>query len=214
MDWSFFQCFSNAESLMTFKGLSEGTHGFASIRNIVSFDIETFSPDGFPYNAEDPIVNYSLVVPLSKFGLFAISAIGSPEDEAILLRLLNKLIEAFNGFYLLTYNGSKFDLEYVVKRGHFYGLNFEEAFNMQRHIDVYKLVKWLGVKSPCYSQKSIEKALGIKRVVVDISGQNYHSAYKNFINDGDLTPLFYNLEDSFGCLKIARRISRIFTDNK
>ena len=208
MDLGFFRGFSDSGSPMTFKGFFEETLGPALLGGVVSFDIETFSPHGFPYNAEDPVVNYSLVVPMREFGLLAISAIGSPEAEADLLRLLSGLLVAFKDSYLLTYNGAKFDLDYVTRRGGLYGLNFEEIFDIQRHVDVYQLVRWLGVRLPCYSQQSVEKALGIKRAVLDVSGRNYCRVYRNFIKYGDLTPLFYNLEDSFGCLRIAKAILR------
>ncbi|MBC7129727.1 ribonuclease H-like domain-containing protein, partial [Candidatus Bathyarchaeota archaeon] len=176
MDKGFFQRFSGAGPPMTMKDFYEGVLGSASIKNMLSFDIETFSPTGFPYNAEDPVVNYSLVAPLERGGLFAVSAIGLPEAEVNLLRLLRGLFEAFEGFYLLTYNGVKFDLEYVVKRGRLYGLDFMDALRRHEHIDVYQLLRWLGVRLPSYSQKSVEKVLGIKRAVENVSGGNYHIA--------------------------------------
>jgi len=209
MERVFPQGFSGFGSPMTLKGFSEEILCSPLLANVVSFDIETYSPNGFPYNAEDPVVNYSLVAPLAGNGFLAISAIGLPEAEALLLKLLGGLMEAFKDFYLLTYNGLKFDLEYVFRRGRLYGLDFKEAFNTQRHIDVYQLVKWLGVRLPNYSQKSVEKAMGIVRAFEDVSGHNYHLIYRKFIDRWDLKPLFYNLEDSFGCLRIAQAVSRL-----
>ncbi|HID17965.1 TPA: hypothetical protein EYP27_00300 [Candidatus Bathyarchaeota archaeon] len=204
-----FQRVSGLEPPMMLEGFFEEAFNSPLLKDVVSFDIETFSPNGFPYNAEDPVVNYSLVIPLSGQGFVAISAIGFPKTEGSLLKLLNSLLMAFRGFHLLTHNGVKFDLEYVARRGRLYGLDFHQALNKLQHVDVYQLVRRLKVGLPSYAQKFVEKALGIKRVVEGVSGYNYHRVYRGFVDNGDLTPLFYNLEDGFGCLRIAGAVLRL-----
>jgi len=115
------------------------------------------------------------------------------------------LLSVFKGFCLLTYNGSKFDLEYVHHRGRFYNIDFDGVFSEIEHFDVYKAVReafWL----PNYGQKSVERFLGIKRVVNDVNGANYHLVFDEFALNWSLKPMFYNIEDSFGCLRIANNV--------
>jgi len=173
----------------------------------LAFDIETYSPKGFPRLMEDPVVNFSLVVPLKRRGVLAVSVLAEPCLEGEILRLLKCLLNAFKGFCLLTYNGSKFDLEYVTHRGRFYGLDFVSVFSQIEHLDVYKAVReafWL----PNYGQKSVERFLGINRVVKDVNGAFYHLFFGEFALNRSLKPMFYNIEDSFGCLRIANTVLR------
>ncbi|MEM2319646.1 MAG: ribonuclease H-like domain-containing protein [Candidatus Bathyarchaeia archaeon] len=173
---------------------------------LFAFDIETFSPRGFPSQAEDPIVNFSLVSPLTEGGVVAFSAIVKPNFERELLLLLYRLLSNLGGACLLTYNGLRFDVRYVLQRGGLYGLNFEDAFENFCHVDVYRLLRWLDVGFPRYDQKTVECCLGIVRAIRQVSGKNYHLFYNDFVRIGNLTPMFYNIEDSFGCLKIASNI--------
>ncbi|MEM2319560.1 MAG: ribonuclease H-like domain-containing protein [Candidatus Bathyarchaeia archaeon] len=172
-------------------------------RGLFAFDIETFSPKGFPSQTEDPIVNFSLVSPLTEGGVVALSAIVKPNFERELLLLLYKLLSNLGGGCLLTYNGLRFDVRYVVQRGGLYGLNFEDVFANFCHFDVYRLLRWLDVSFPRYDQKTVERCLGIVRAIRHVSGGNYHLFYNDFVRMGNLTPMFYNIEDSFGCLRIA-----------
>ena len=194
---------------MTLSLFSEGAHQPKLMRDIIAFDIETFSPCGFPHDAGDPVVNFSLVVPLVRQGVLSLSVIGEPSLEYGLLYLLRHLLQCFRGAYLLTYNGAKFDLEYVVKRGKKYGLDFNSIFVHLHHVDVYQLLKWLNVRLPRYDQKFVERLLGIRRLVRRISGSSYHIFYRKFLKGGNLEPMFYNIEDSFGCLRIASAISKL-----
>jgi len=66
-------------------------------RGLFAFDIETFSPKGFPSQTEDPIVNFSLVSPLTEGGVVALSAIVKPNFERELLLLLYKLLSNLGG---------------------------------------------------------------------------------------------------------------------
>jgi len=187
---------------MTFGFLFEGVHT-KLMNGLVAFDIETFSPDGFPNDIEDPIVNFSLVFPLVKGGVLALSVIAEPSLEKEILNLLRRLLLSFRGTYLLTYNGTKFDLEYVARRGEIYGFNFESVFSDFWHIDVYQLIRWLNIRLPRYNQKAVERFLGIPRAVRHVSGSSYHLFYGKFLRGGSLEPMFYNIEDSFGCLRIS-----------
>lgn len=197
---------------MTRNIFSEGTFDHALLGDLVAFDIETFSPEGFPYNFEDPVVNYSMVIPFENHGLLFISVIGTPKHESGLLRLLYSVFNGLQGFNLLTYNGSRFDVEYILKRGRLYGLDFTRVLGGLHHIDVYRIIKWLGIRLPSYAQKCVEKYFGIRRVIKDVTGGDYHVFYRNFLDEGELTPVFYNIEDSFGCFRIAKSIPFIMAD--
>ncbi len=179
------------------------------VNGLFAFDIETFSPRGFPSQAEDPIVNFSIVAPLTDGGVVALSAIVKPSFERELLLLLYRLLSSLGGACLLTYNGLRFDVSYVMQRGILYGLNFEDVFENFCHVDVYRLLRWLDAGFPRYDQKTVERCLGIVRTIRHVSGGNYHNFYNDFVRLGSLTPMFYNIEDSVGCLRIAVNIPRI-----
>jgi len=175
--------------------------------NFLAFDIETYSPKGFPHLMEDPVVNFSLTTLLKKRGVLTVSFLAEPCLEGETLRLLKCLLSVFKGFRLLTYNGGKFDLEYVRHRGRFYGIDFEGVFSEIEHFDVYRVVReafWL----PNYGQKSVERFLGINRVVNDVDGSSYHLVFDEFALNWSLKPMFYNIEDSFGCLRIMDAVLR------
>lgn len=175
--------------------------------NFLAFDIETYSPKGFPYLMEDPVVNFSLATLLKQKGVLTTSVLAEPCLESETLRLLKRLLSLFNGFCLLTYNGSKFDLEYVHHRGRFYGIDFDGVFSEIKHFDVYKAVRE-AFRLPNYGQKSVERFLGINRVVNDVNGACYHLYFDEFALNWSLKPMFYNIEDSFGCLKIVDAVLR------
>ena len=191
-----------------FSGLLEDLREIG-LCGVLAFDIETFSPNGFPYNFEDPVVNFSLVAPFDGSGFLLLSVIGEPKLENAMLSLLHRLMPLFEGFRLLTYNGSRFDLEYTIERGHLYGLDFEDVFSSLHHIDVYRVVRWLNFNLPRFDQKSVERYFGFRRIIRWISGGTYHAFYRGFLKYGNLKPVFYNIEDSYGCLRIADAISRL-----
>ena len=188
-------------SPMNFRLLFEGSS--SPTRQLVGFDLETYSPDGFPDSFEDPIVNFSLVVQ-SEVGLLILSFASAPHFELELLKLLRSSLEALNGGVLFTYNGTRFDLQYAVRRTSEYGLDFKDVFQGFMHVDLYRLLRLGRVQLKSYSQKSVERLLGIKRVVTEVTGANYHQFYRKFLSDGDLKPIFYNIEDSAGCLRLAK----------
>jgi DNA polymerase elongation subunit (family B) len=196
------------ESPSSFNFFSEGANQTNLLSDLIAFDIETFSPSGFPSDARDPIVNFSLVVPLIRKGILSLSVIGEAASESEMLHLLHRLLLKFEGAQLLTYNGAKFDIKYVVQRGEIYGLNFEGIFANFQHIDVYQLVKLSNINLSGYDQKSVERCLGIPRLIRSISGNSYHLFYRRFLRGGSLKPMFYNIEDSFGCLRIAKSLLR------
>ena len=184
------------------------------LNDILAFDIETFSPNGFPKRFEDPVVNFSVVTPLGGRGVISLSVIGSWNLEEAMLSLLHELFSGFRGASLLTYNGARFDLEYVAKRGSLYGLGFNDVFSELHHIDVYRVVKWLNIRLLKRDQKSVERRLGLSRSISWISGYNYHESYMRFLRFGNLEPMLYNLEDSYGCLRIASALSRRITGGR
>jgi DNA polymerase elongation subunit (family B) len=154
---------------------------------LVSFDIETYCPNGFPHKMEDPIVNFSLAIPFfrnSKGGMLTISLICDPCLEKDLLATLHQFLFSLRGAYLLTYNGSKFDVKYVTYRGNFFDLNFNKVFAGLSHIDLFKIVKWLNIRLPSYSQRAVERFFGVNRIVRDVSGSSYHLSFVDFLTRG------------------------------
>jgi DNA polymerase elongation subunit (family B) len=180
-----------------------------ALQGVLAFDLETFSPEGFPYDFGDPIVNFSLVAPLNGLGFLSISVIGEADLEGDMLNLLYGFMRSFRGFYLMTYNGERFDLEYAARRGRLYGLDFSDVFSSMRHIDVYRIVRRFSADMPRYDQKSVEASLDFRRIMRHVSGGIYHHSYRSFLESGSLEPAFYNIEDSYGCLRIAHAILRV-----
>jgi uncharacterized protein YprB with RNaseH-like and TPR domain len=66
-----------------------------------------------------------------------------------------------------------------------------------------------GVRLPSYGQKAVERWLGINRVVNDVSGASYHKAFHGFQRFGSLKSVFYNIEDSVGCLRLLEELTNI-----
>jgi len=177
----------------------------------IGFDIETYSPNGFPRDGEDPVVAATLAVSVDgdpRRGLLLLSLIYPPSREETLLTWLRCFLSSSRGSCLVTYNGARFDLRYVVHRGRRHGIGFENVFSNYEHMDLYEAVRRSRLRLPSYGQKAIEGFMGIGRVVNDLSGASYHKAFQNFLRFGSLKPLFYNMEDSVGCLNILKGLAK------
>lgn len=170
--------------------------------SLAGFDLETYSPKGFPADFNDPIVNASLAIE-DGGGLVLFSLIYPPEEERRLLWRLLRFMDGFDGS-LVTYNGSKFDLPYLARRLLRHDLPWRPAL---RHLDAYRLVKRALDGLPSYSQASVERALGIERCVRDVSGATYHKFFEDFLKGGTAAPALYNLEDSICCLRILSKLA-------
>ncbi|MBS7653275.1 ribonuclease H-like domain-containing protein [Candidatus Bathyarchaeota archaeon] len=178
---------------------------------LIGFDIETYSPKGFPGEGQDPVVAATLALALERdvrCGLMLISLIYPPHLEERLLMSLQSLLSSIGDGCLVTYNGRRFDLGYLAHRGGIYGMDFEGVFSNYGHLDLYEALRLLGIRMPGYGQKTVERCMGIMRVVDDVSGASYHEAFQGFMRSGSLKPLFYNIEDAVGCLLILMELMR------
>jgi uncharacterized protein YprB with RNaseH-like and TPR domain len=161
---------------------------------IIGFDIETYSPNGFPAQRQDPIVAATLALSLSlnsNHGLMLISMIFPPSMEGDLLNILHTILQPCQGGSMVTYNGKRFDLLYTVHRGLLHGLNLQQTFENYGQLDIYEIVKSALPTLPGYGQKVVENFLGIKRLVKDVWGGNYHQAFDSFLKTGDPKPIIY-----------------------
>jgi uncharacterized protein YprB with RNaseH-like and TPR domain len=166
---------------------------------LISLDIETFSPYGFPHNKGDPVVATSVAALIGRDmrdGLMLFSMICRPSSEGRLINWISKLFNSLSGSFLLTYNGKKFDLPYIKFRAERYGINLDGEIERLVHIDLYELVKRFRLSFPRYSQKVVEQCLGIRRQITDVNGGNFHMHFLNFLENGNVKPLLYNIEDS------------------
>jgi len=174
---------------------------------LISLDIETYSPYGFPEQKEDPIVSLTLAISETiriQSGLVVISILFPPERESDLLVRTREILSTLPEGTLTTYYGSRFDLPYLEFRGNMYGVNLREIKTRLAHLDAYDIARSFPFAS--YSQKRVEKELGIKRRVVGINGSGYHCAYERFQSRGDLGCLLYNIEDSVGVLVLLSHL--------
>ena len=177
----------------------------------IGFDIETYSPDGFPEDFEDPIVAATLGISHSgdiRQGLMVISLIYPPHAERSLLRRLLNLMAACPEGFLLTYNGRRFDVAYLIDRAARHRLDSDTALSKHEHADLYDIIKHSGMPLASYGQKTVEHFLGIGHEITDISGITYHLFYRRFLEEGGLKPVFYNIEDGIGCLLILKTLAR------
>lgn len=192
--------------------LLEGLKGLSDALDLplIGFDIETYSPKGFPVHRQDPIVTATLAISPSldlRNGLILISMIFPPSMEDRLLTLLHRLFSTCEGGSMVTYNGKRFDLIYTTHRGRFHGLNFKETFARRGHLDMYEIVRNTMPILPSYGQKAVEEFLGIERSVSDLCGATYHQAFNSFLSTGSPKPLLYNIEDSIGCLRLLNLLT-------
>lgn len=67
--------------------------------NFLSFDIETYSPNGFPYSMEDHMVNFSLVAPWTRKGLLSVSVLAEFMFENETLSMLYRLLSELDGVF-------------------------------------------------------------------------------------------------------------------
>ena len=56
------------------------------------------------------------------------------------------------------------------------------------------------------AQKAVEHKMHINRIVNDVSGASYYRVFDDFLRFGDMKPLFYNIEDAVGCMRILNRL--------
>ncbi len=165
----------------------------------LSLDIETYSPQGFPYDAEDLIVSVSLARPLCgnpRWWVEISSVICHPSLEPRLLKTLSSQLDSRIEGPLLTYNGLRFDLPYLEARARRFGIDLARNLERIPHIDLYRLIRGLGICLPNHRQKDVEEFLGIRRRVKDVNGSNYYIHYQNFLKNGDIKPIIYNIEDA------------------
>ena len=151
-------------------------------KSFAAFDIETMGLD--PRRA-----------PMILAGLMTVEPDGSaelkqyfldrPEEEHL---LLDALIEELNSYdYLITYNGKRFDLPYIVKRYHM--INHEDPDIRPFDLDLYLAVRgFSGLKGvlPSLSQKSLEIYMGLGSDRTDlISGGESVELYYQYLTEAD-----------------------------
>ncbi|MDW8044994.1 MAG: ribonuclease H-like domain-containing protein [Nitrososphaerota archaeon] len=182
---------------------------------ILSLDVETYSPKGFPYAREDPIIIATLMatnhLDIGE-GAVILSLLYPPNREKILLKLLKRALTVLGSkeSYLITYNGASFDLPYITLRGRLYGIDFENIFTSFTHIDVYHIAKsMMNVNS--YTLKSVESELKIPRNIKSVDGSTIYEAFHNLKYTGDLRVILYNIEDTVNSINILNKLRKIIS---
>ena len=173
--------------------------------NVKIFDIETMGL--FP--SHDMIINAGFCDPVTGevFQNFA----ESPSDEKrIVEEIIAKLAECDA---VVTYNGDRFDLPFVLTRAKKYGIC--ERLPLFRSIDVYKLLKYywpLAKSMESLSQKSVEEVMGLSPKRSDrIPGGDCIPLYNSYIAAGDRnakeTILLHNADDVRQLARISEKLS-------
>ena len=173
--------------------------------NIKVFDIETMGL----YPVYDMIINAGFCDPFS--GEVWQNFAESPQDEKrVIQEILDRLGECDA---VVTYNGNRFDLPFVLARAKKYGLC--EKLPMFRSIDIYRWLKdyWpLAKNMQSLSQKSVEEALGLSARRSDkIPGGECIPLYNAYIAAGDEqakdTILLHNADDVLQLARITQKLS-------
>lgn len=187
---------------------------------LVGIDLETYSPEGPPWRlaSNDPIVCASLAIYDGDVWV-VVSLIGPPRAEAKLIRRLLSLVRAIEGvrLWFYGYGEGKFDANYLMLRAERYGLlrEAQEAINRGLNIDVNDLAKEVLGLSQDYrlSMSRCERMLGLTRTMSkrDINGSNFHHYYELWLRNGNLTPMWYNQEDSVMTVRIFQQLKNLTT---
>jgi len=169
------------------------------------FDIETMGL----YPARDMIINGGFCDPQSGevFQNFA----ENPQDEKRIIEEILGILEGCDA--VITYNGERFDLPFVLARAKKYGIC--DRLPLFRSIDVYRLLKnyWPLAKTlDSLSQKNVEKVMGLAPDRSDaIPGGECIPLYNSYISTGDKkakeTILLHNADDVRQLSRISEKLS-------
>lgn len=140
----------------------------------------------------------------------------SPSEEADLLKELDKMLSG--DCSLITFNGNRFDLPFLIKRYEMHGITPPSCLSGENS-DIYKMVKdYRGSFGLSHmNQKSIEKMLGVKRDD-RYDGGELIKVYWEYVNSKDpgLLDLLlaHNREDVLGMTEILPVLSylKVFSD--
>ena len=151
-------------------------------RHFATFDIETMGLD--PRRAPMILAGFMNVEPDGK-AVITQYFLDRPEEEHA---LLDAVIGKLNSYdYVVTYNGKRFDLPYVMKR--YSMMNHKEPEIRAFDLDLYLAVKgFSGLKGvlPSLSQKSVEEYMGLTDTRSDkISGGESVELYYQYMTEED-----------------------------
>jgi len=136
------------------------------------------------------------------------------EDPNAEFLLITKIIDDLNSLDgIITYNGLRFDIPFVLTRAKKYGIA-NDVPNIKNY-DIYKLLKtyWLaGKMMPSLSQKAVENAMGFSDNRIDeIDGSECISLYNNYVKTGlesiKETILLHNADDIRQLARISSNLS-------
>jgi len=128
--------------------------------------------------------------------------------EINILESFFKFLEPFK--ILITFNGTTFDIPFLLKKCKCYGLTY--SFDSLKQLDIYHTIRpfkqFLGIYN--MKQKSIEEFLGFHRKD-QFSGRDLISVYQKYLSTGDERLyqflLLHNYEDIKGMLDILPILS-------
>jgi uncharacterized protein YprB with RNaseH-like and TPR domain len=169
-------------------------------QKICTFDIETLGLD--PMKAPMILAGMMVVEPDGNAEVTQYF-LDEPEEEHILLEEVIKELNSYD--CLITYNGKRFDLPYLIKR---YRMIYHEEPKIRPFdLDLYQFVRHhssLCEFMESLSQKSIERYMGLAPMRTDeISGAESVRLYYEYITEADLklrralkeTILLHNFDD-------------------
>jgi DNA polymerase I len=171
------------------KKISGVKHGEPEL-NIMSFDIETYNPQGVPRESQDPVVMISYCG--EKKGVLTFKKSGkefveTKKDEKEMLEAFSKVVAEADPDVLVGYNSAQFDLPYLkaryeknglplkfgrfggrikeMKKGLINGMRIENRV----HMDLYPIVKFFGfigiIKTQKFTLDAVaQDVLGSKKV--------------------------------------------------
>ncbi|MBR6472322.1 MAG: ribonuclease H-like domain-containing protein [Firmicutes bacterium] len=150
---------------------------------VCTFDIETLGLD--PRRAPMILAGFMSVAPGGEAEIRQYF-LDEPEQEHV---LLDEVVSELNRYdIIVTYNGKRFDLPYILKR---YNMIYhEEPYIRPFDLDLYQVIKKhssLRDFLPSLSQKTIEEYMGLASTRTDdISGAESVQLYYRYITEADV----------------------------
>ena len=197
----------------------ESVLGEVRSNGVISIDIETYSPNGKPWETwVDPIVSIAMVYsktinPID--GCLTQCLVETPQSEAELLRKFIKILDALDcpRIWFFGYGIGRFDYPYLQSRAEIHQLDADirEAVDRQANYDVCDLAKHAFGLSPDsrLSMARTEELLGIRRTSDKsiLNGANFHNAYDSWRHNEEKQAIWYNQEDAINTLLILWKLS-------
>lgn len=186
-------------------------------RPVISIDIETYSPNGFPELFQDLVavvgigISYKFDGDVTIIKQFVIDELNE-ESEAKLFQEVVKYLNDLDGGVIVSYNGARFDIPYLIYRGQKHCIDLWGILSKFRHVDVYYMVQNSQFGSEIWREyghvrlSDCEKYFfGRERKTTGINGGNFAEYFRGNREDA----FKYNQEDVSSNIEILKKLVNV-----